>query len=144
MLLDLTRLQNRSVNELSFSDTITIDESLYKNTDIRSLSPIKIDVNIRRVMDSSYKMLLNIEGTMILPCALTLKDVSYPFSVETEVKLSVDDENDEEYVKINQNNIDIIPIVWQNIVLEIPLRVVSDNLNEISTSGDGWKLVQED
>ena len=37
MLLDLTKLQNRSSNELEYNDLITLDKSLYENTDIRNL-----------------------------------------------------------------------------------------------------------
>ena len=89
-------------------------------------------------------MSLIIDGVMTLPCSVTLKDVLYPFHIETEVKISNDDENLEEYVKIIQNSIDILPIIWQNIALEIPLKVVSDDVSDTPTSGDGWKLVSLD
>ncbi len=144
MLLDLTKLQNRKANELEYNETIELDKSLYEGTDIRSLSPIDVSITIHRVTDSSYSMDLKIKGTMVLPCSLTLKDVLYPFDIKTEVKVSNDDEDDEEYVKIIQNNIDIIPIIWQNIVLEIPLRVVSEDVSDSPVSGEGWKLIRED
>ena len=144
MLLDLTKLQNRKENELIFNEVISLDEEMYKDTDIRSLSPLDVSINIHRVTDSDYSMDLNIKGTMILPCSVTLKDVNYPFEVKTELKVSNNDENDEEYVKIMQNNIDIIPIIWQNIVLEIPLRVVSEDISDSPVEGDGWKLIRED
>lgn len=143
-MLDLTRLQNRLANELNYSDTIALDKSLYENTDIRELSELDVNAHITRVTDSSYSMDLEIKGTMVLPCAITLKDVNYPFDIKTEVKISNDDELDEEYVKINQNSIDIISIIWQNIVLEIPLRVVSEDVPDTPISGDGWKLIRED
>lgn len=143
-MLDLTKLQNRSVNELNYSDTITIDKSMYENTDVRNLSDVKVNAHIKRVTDSSYNMSLIIDGVMTLPCSVTLKDVLYPFHIETEVKISNDDENLEEYVKIIQNSIDILPIIWQNIALEIPLKVVSDDVSDTPTSGDGWKLVSLD
>lgn len=143
-MLDLTKLQNRSVNELNYSDTITIDKSMYENTDIRNLSDVKVNAHIKRVTDSSYNMSLIIDGVMTLPCSVTLKDVLHPFHIETEVKISNDDENLEEYVKIIQNSIDILPIIWQNIALEIPLKVVSDDVSDTPTSGDGWKLVSLD
>ena len=144
MLLDLTRLQSRISDELEYHNSIILDEALYKDTDIRSLSPIDVDIIIARSSDSSYNMDLRIKGTMVLPCSLTLKDVYYPFDIKTEVKVSNDDENYDEYVKINQNNIDIIPIIWQNIVLEIPLRVVSEDVSDSPVSGEGWKLIRED
>ena len=64
---------------------------------------------------------LNIKGTMILPCALTLEDVDYPF------------------------DIDSTPVVFSNIMLEVPMRVVKDDAN-IKESGKGWKILdgQED
>ena len=144
MLLDLTKLQNRKENELIFNEVITLDNELYKDTDIRELSPLDVSINIQRITDSAYNMDLYIKGVMTLPCSVTLKDVKYPFEVKTEVKVSNIDENDEEYVKIIQNNIDIIPIIWQNIVLEIPLRVVSEDISDSPIEGDGWKLIRED
>lgn len=143
MLLDLTRLQSRISDELEYHNSIILDEMLYKDTDIRSLSPIDVEITIVRSSDSSYNMNLRIKGTMVLPCSLTLKDVNYPFDIKTEVKVSNDDENYDEYVKINQNNIDIIPIIWQNILLEIPLRVESEDVSDSIVSGEGWKLIRE-
>lgn len=144
MFIDITRLQNRSTNEFLYKNTIVVDEALYKNTDIRKLSPVEVSADIKRITDTSYKMSLEIKGEMTLPCSITLNDVIYPFDIKTEVKLSNEDEEDEEYVKIIQNNIDIISIIWQNIVLEIPLRVVSEDANNSPVSGEGWKLIRED
>ena len=144
MFIDITRLQNRSTNEFLYKNTIVLDEALYKNTDIRKLSPVEVSADIKRITDTSYKMSLDIKGEMTLPCSITLNDVIYPFDIKTEVKLSNEDEEDEEYVKIIQNNIDIISIIWQNIVLEIPLRVVSEDANNSPVSGEGWKLIRED
>ena len=89
-------------------------------------------------------MNIEIKGEMILPCSITLKDVKYPFNIKNEVKLSNDEELDDEYVKITQNSIDIIPIIWQNILLEIPLRVVSEDISDSVTSGDGWKFIRSE
>lgn len=144
MFIDITRLQNRSTNEFLYKNTIVLDEALYKNTDIRKLSPVEVSADIKRITDTSYKMSLEIKGEMTLPCSITLNDVIYPFDIKTEVKLSNEDEEYEEYVKIIQNNIDIISIIWQNIVLEIPLRVVSEDANNSPVSGEGWKLIRED
>lgn len=144
MFIDITRLQNRSTNEFLYKNTIVLDEALYKNTDIRKLSPVEVSADIKRITDTLYKMSLEIKGEMTLPCSITLNDVIYPFDIKTEVKLSNEDEEDEEYVKIIQNNIDIISIIWQNIVLEIPLRVVSEDANNSPVSGEGWKLIRED
>ena len=63
MLLDLTKLQNRKENELTFNEVITLDNELYKDTDIRELSPLDVSINIQRITDSAYNMDLYIKGT---------------------------------------------------------------------------------
>lgn len=144
MLLDLTKLQTRKTDILEYKDLITIDESLYKNTDIIRLNPVDTNIIIKRVTDFSYNMHLSLKGVMVLPCSITLKEVEYPFDIENDIKISNEDEFDDECVKINQNSIDIIPIIWQNIVLEIPIKVVSDDAYNKDLSGNGWKLIRED
>ena len=61
---------------------------------------------------------LNIKGTMILPCAITLEDVH-------EVKKDI---------------VDLTPVVFENIMLEVPMRVVKDDAN-IKSKGKGWRIL---
>ena len=65
------------INELvDFSDVV-------KNHDeIRDLSKIKV-TGTGQLQGKKVVFNLTIEGTMILPCALTLEDVEYPFSIDT-------------------------------------------------------------
>jgi uncharacterized protein len=37
-----------------------------------------------------------------------------------------------------------MPIIWQNIVVEIPMKVVSPNLDNTKLKGDGWELLTEE
>ena len=59
-MLDITRLQNRTLDELVYDDIVTLDSELYKDTDIIRLSPINVHAVIKRITDSSYNMMLNI------------------------------------------------------------------------------------
>ena len=78
-----------------------------------------------------------------MPCAITLKPVDYPFSVEINGEL---EELLMENSKKFQNTIDIFPIIWENILMEIPMRVVSPNVDksDIKLSGDGWKFASDE
>ena len=55
-------------------------------------------------------------------------------------------ENMEENERNFQNTIDILPIIWENILMEIPMRVVSEEAknSDISLEGNGWKFVTEE
>ena len=78
---------------------------------------------------------------MIIPCALTLKPVEYPFSIKIEGDLEeIAEENPEKYIN-SKNSLDILPIIWENILMEIPMRVVSEDAEDITLSGDGWKFI---
>ena len=80
---------------------------------------------------------------MVLPCAITLEDVNYPFCININEILSEWDLDDEKYIKIINNSIDIMPIIWENIVMEIPLKVVSKS-SKIKMEGDGWRFISDE
>ena len=78
---------------------------------------------------------------MILPCARTLKDVEYSFNIDINEIIG---ENDDNSLEIIQNRLEIFPIVWQNILVDVPLRVLAPDAKEESLEGDGWRLITED
>ena len=83
---------------------------------------------------------------MVLPCAITLKPVKYPFNIEISGEIEELMENFEENERNFQNSIDILPIIWENILMEIPMRVVSEDAedSDILKEGNGWKFVTEE
>ena len=91
--------------------------------------------------EEDFELNITIKGTMILPCARTLKDVEYPFSSEIDEIIG---ENDDNSLEINQNRLDIFPIVWQNILVDVPLRVLAPDASDEPVEGDGWRLITED
>ena len=71
---------------------------------------------------------LEVKGTMIIPCAITLKPTKIPYNIEINGTLNeLLDEIDEKFTNI----LDIFPIIWENILMEIPMRVVSPDLEDI-------------
>lgn len=115
------------INELvDFSDVV-------KNHDeIRDLSKIKV-TGTGQLQGKKVVFNLTIEGTMILPCALTLEDVEYPFSIDT-VEIFVLDsalyEEGEDEILVTGTSVELAPVIWQNIMLEKPLRVVKEGAHE--------------
>ena len=70
---------------------------------------------------------------MTLPCALTLEDVEYPFSVDTVEIFVLDsalyEEGDDE-ILVTGTTVELAPVILQNIMLEKPLRVVKEGAYE--------------
>ena len=137
MKLDLNYLNRFS--KLEIDEEVEIDESYLETSEIRKLSKVHVTGNVEVDYEDNINLFLNVTGTMVLPCAVTLDDVDYEFSSEIEESLG----KFEEIYKNNKNTLEISDILWENIVLEIPIRVVSDEIEPSNTSGDGWELISE-
>jgi len=132
MFVNLEELNSNMKEELIVEEDIVIEENLLLDTSIKKLDNIKLNAIISRNSADETILSGTLSGNMHLEDSISLEDVIYPFSIELEEIL----END-------ANTIDIIPILWQNIVLEVPLRYT--NVSDLSSySGDGWKLISEE
>ena len=113
----------------------------YKNTDIIELNNISLNGSIYVDAANIYHIDIDVDGVMVLPCSITLKPVDYKFSCKVEEEFDETELSNIKNDKISKNTIDILPIIWENIVLEIPLRVLSSDAYNTKIEGDGWKLV---
>ena len=126
-----------------FEEEITFPTEMFESyNQINGLKDVKVsgtgNIDTR---DKRLYVDLNIKGTMILPCALTLEDVDYPFDIDsTEVFTFEKPDPLEDVHEAKKNVVDLTPVVFSNIMLEVPMRVVKDDAN-IKESGQGWKII---
>ena len=129
MLINLTKLITNLSNEILIDDEVEIDKSYLENTDIKDISKVKIKGSIKPY-EGNFELDLNIKCTLTLICSISLKDVKY--NVDINVNEIIGESNEdieiEENNKIINNSIDLIPIIWQNIILEVPLKVISPDI----------------
>lgn len=136
MIIDITRLKS-GIDEYTTIDlNYSFTSEQLKNTNILKLDNISIKGDITEDYEG-FNLRCVVSGTMILPCSVTLKPTNYDFSIE------IDEILDESYKK-SQNSIDIFQIIWENILMEIPIRIVNEDVTDVKTEGEGWKLIQEE
>ena len=138
MIIDLTPLKSGIKDEIIINEDLSFDESI-KETEIIDIKNTKVTGKIYIDSLDNYIINLKINGIMILPCSRTLKPTEYEFTSEI-------DENLEEIIgnfKKNQKTIDILPIIWENILMEIPIRIINPKADEIKLKGDGWELITD-
>ena len=140
MKIDLTKLIYNNLYKIPVKGKIIIPNDMLENTDIRKISKVEVEGFILN-NEEEYELDIDVSGVMILPCARTLKDVNYPFNIKINEVIG---ENDDNSLEIIQNRLDIFPIVWQNILVDVPLRVLAPDAKEESLEGDGWRLITED
>ena len=144
MKIDLSKNEYNDNNEIIIDKKLVLDKEYYDSTEIRKISEVSIKGKIRDEGEGAYSIHLTINGEMVLPCAISLNDVLYPFDIKIDEIIDPTEEESEDYLKIINNTIDIMPIIWQNIVVEIPMRVVSPEFENVKLEGDGWKLLSEE
>lgn len=142
MNIDLLRLKNNVDKKIKIDENITFSQEQLENTELLDLKDVKVDGELTKDSMDDINLYLNVTGAMYLPCAITLESVEHKFSFTIDDKL----ENVLEEVKNDkkiENTIDILPIIWENILMEIPMRVVSPNAKPEKLKGDGWQFVTE-
>ena len=141
--IEVQTLKNHGVNEIEIDEVITFSEAQIKEADLLDLKDVHLLGTVTKLENEDYYLEATLSGIMVLPCAITLKPVDYEFSISIDGNVaSMLEEIDENYEKV-ENTIDILPIIWENILMEIPLRVVSEEAQDVSLHGDGWRLITE-
>ena len=140
MKIDLTKLIYSNLYRIPVDSVFDIPKDYLKNTDMRDISPVKVTGYVSN-NEEEYELNINVSGEMILPCARTLKDVKYPFSIDIIEPIG---ENNENSLEIVQNSIDIFPIIWKYILMDVPLRVLHPDAKDFHIEGEGWHLITED
>ena len=146
MQYDIIRLNNNIEKSIEVNEVYSFTQDEIKGTDLLKLDDVKVEGEILKNGLGNIELNLSVEGIMVLPCAITLKPVNYPFSIEISGEIDELMENFEEKERNFKNSIDILPIIWENILMEIPMRVVSEEArnSDINMEGNGWKFVTEE
>ena len=124
------------IREIEYEDSITLEKEIYKNTPILGIDKVKLHFSIKKDINQDFILRLNSSGIFILEDARTLEPVEYPFEVSFEEKLVEDSEFYARFLINSQNTLDILAILWENIVLEIPISyTVSKELQNSDENG---------
>ena len=108
----------------------------YTHDQIKKLNDISVKGTI---IDNglNYELKMNITGKIILKSSINSSDVSQKIDIQYDEFI----ENLVEDYKKNTNLLDISPIIWENILLEIPIRAFNEADAYSITSGDGWEIL---
>ena len=141
MIIDLIRLKNDIEQSINVDLMYSFNEEYLSQTDLISLDNVEIKGKITKNSLDDIQIHLTMKGVMVLPCSITLKPVDYPFNIENEQSLDEILNESGENLKKDENTLDILPIIWENILMEIPMKVVSKDASTSNLKGDGWEFV---
>ena len=138
MKIDLFKLNN--FNSVFIDENISIPEEYDLNkAGIRKIENLHVSGTISIDYADEIVADLTVTGDFILPCAVSLEDVLYPINVKIEENMG----KFEDFYNKNKNTLDILPFIWENIVSEVPIRVVKDEYKDFKQSGNGWEVISD-
>ena len=134
-----------NLNELNIRKKIIIDEPVYKDDfldkRIIDLQNAHVTGEIVEDLTGEYIVKYHFIGTMIISDSITLEPVSYEFSTDFEEKLEEIKEIYQDCYDFSKNTLDLKTILWQNIVLEVPISYTK--VRDAELKGNGWELINE-
>lgn len=144
MIIDIMKLKQNIVESLEINEEVNISIEELNKVDIIDLKNSFVRGYITRDNNDSYYLDLELSGTLVLPDSITLNPIDYEFSTEIIGNYEEMMEEIQEITKKSNNSLDIFPIIWENMLMEIPIKVTGPEATDLKLSGDGWKLVTEE
>lgn len=145
------QLQKFRDNGLLIDQVVDVAEDLKKrDPEIRGVSPIHLTGNAE-IDTRKVTFHLHLTGSLILPCSRTLEDVDFPVDIRsTETFLlksgEVDMFQDDEIHEPEGGIVDLLPIIEELLLLEIPIQVFSNKVahNDDLPVGNDWEVMTEE
>ena len=143
----ISQLQKNRSKDLYLDEIVNVDEIKELDPTIRDVSPMHITG--RADIDSAKVTFhLTINGQLILPCSRSLVDVNFPINVETTETFllkGLDYESVEEVHQVKGDLIDLMPVIHEILLLEVPMQVFCESSSEggAPQSGKDWVVIQE-
>ena len=131
MELDLRKLYGDT--KVPVNQELIIPEEYYKNLDVIKISPVKVIAEVSLNYDNELELVCHLEGIFTMPCAISLQEVEEPFNIDLEIII-------EQKNRKNQISLDLLDILWENIVLEVPMRIIKEGIKTDNIKGEGWEL----
>ncbi len=131
MKIDLRKLYSSA--SVDVDGTITFPEERLKSAGIIRLEDVNVHGKAIINYEDEIELNLDLSGKMYLPCAISLEEVEVPFATKIEEIIGENNINNNFYL-------DLSDILWENIVLEIPIKVVKEGVQLETSSGKGWSV----
>lgn len=145
MKWNLAWIVKQKNGEFDFDENLTFPREVFKN--ISNINGLK-DIHCfgHGHLDSQNDQLIvdyTIKGIMILPCAISLEDVDYPFEITTtSIFAFYKPDIDEDVIEVKKDVVDLTSVAFQEIMMEVPMRVVKEGATLLK-GGTGWRVVSE-
>lgn len=140
---ELEHYQDESIN---IDEDIVFDSSWFVEKPlIIETKNLHISGKIKHIPSTElYEVNMNVDGIMVCPCSITNEPVDIDINVDYQDTMTFEaiDNEDEEFIILDEEYFDLIDYLFERICLEAPLSVVKKGKIQYP-SGDGWRVLSE-
>ena len=139
MEFDLNKITEQGI----LIDTIiSFDEEYLRVSEIKKLDNVHVSGRIYYSLTKEVIFAGNVNGNMTLVDGYSGDLIDYPFNIDLDEILAHFSNGDEKMGKKPKNSLDLKEVLWENIVLEVPIVVSKDN--KVKTKkGEFWEVRDE-
>lgn len=139
MEFDLNKITEQGI----LIDTIiSFDEEYLRVSEIKKLDNVHVNGRIYYSLTKEVIFAGNVNGNMTLVDGYSGDLIDYPFNINLDEILANFSNEDEKMGKKPKNSLDLKEVLWENIVLEVPIVVSKDN--KVKTKkGEFWEVRDE-
>ena len=139
MGFDLNKITEQGI----LIDTIiSFDEEYLRVSEIKKLDNVHVSGRIYYSLTKEVIFAGNVNGNMTLVDGYSGDLIDYPFNINLDEILANFSNEDEKVGKKPKNSLDLKEVLWENIVLEVPIVVSKDN--KVKTKkGEFWEVRDE-
>lgn len=131
MKIDLATLNYKDID---IDEDINYPESFLEGSKILELEKVHASGKIFQDDLDQINIRISVSGIMYLEDSVTLEKIPKDFTFDIDEVLEQNEQN-------NQNTLDIMELLWQNIVLEVPIRYTKSDAQNLK--GDNWEVLSE-
>ncbi|MGL4818490.1 MAG: YceD family protein [Bacilli bacterium] len=144
MKWSIYQLKKQAYRLVPFDEQVELPTLLERNKDIAALQ----SCHVKGTIDTSASKItvsMKIDAHLLLHSSRTYEEV--PFHVELDVQETflLEDGQDasEEYEVLEGETLNLIPLVEELVLLEIPLQVYAPGDEDAPRGGQGWTIIEE-
>lgn len=131
MKWSLQQLNKYTSESLIFTEEYDFSEDAKNVNGVISIGKTVVEGSCKCIGMEKYKFDLHIEVVLELEDAWTLEPVSYKIVLDvTEIFDRL--ESSEDVRVIDKNTVDLYDVIWENILLEIPMRITKEEAKEVN------------
>ncbi|HPN61388.1 MAG TPA: hypothetical protein PLO88_04575 [Bacilli bacterium] len=127
MKWSLQQLHKYLGRPFTFETTYDFSQEIENLDDVIAISEIHVTGTGKHLFDDCFTFALHIVGNMTLEDARTLDPVIFPIDIHITETFNTQLFDDDSRL-IEKNTVDLRPVVWEDIYLEKPMRVVKEEI----------------